>query len=416
MPYKSYKGNPEPPGLEGYLEKLNLVQSIREFLRDKGFLEVITPPLTKGKDPSPNIENFETTCGLSLVTSPEFEMKKLMHMGLKKIFQICYFFRRNELFERHNPLFLGVEWYEEGKDYGDTAFLFEELVSHVSEKLLGKRLKKPFRRVTVKELFKERGFSEEDLFQKDTFIRKARSFVNINTSGDMEFLFNQVFSEIEKELVEPTFVFDFPDYIPSLAKRKGRFRERFEFFMNGIEVANAYTEITSPKENWEILKKAQRERIRKGKTGGIDPEFLNIELPTSTGIAFGVERLLMALKGVKEIEPFLLPFERSIFKKDLEYLLCSRLCYYYNPFKKEEGCGSFRFFQGRRDLWHALLRYGEGDIEKIEEDIDTKVFNIICRSCPYLVGGCDFREDGSSIPCGGYKIVYKLVKHEADTL
>ncbi len=416
MPHKGHKGNPEPPGLKGYLEKLNLVQSIREFLGERGFLEVITPPLTRGKDPSPNIENFETTCGLNLITSPEFEMKKLLHMGFERIFQICYFFRKNELLERHNPLFLGVEWYEVEKDYGDTAFLFEELVSHVAERLFGRTLKKPFRRITVKELFREKGFSEDDLFQRNSFIKKAQSFTHLNTFGDMEFLFNQVFSEIEKELIEPTFVFDFPDYIPSLAKRKGRFRERFEFFMNGIEVANAYTEITWSRENWEILRKAQKERVKRGKIGGIDHELVKIDLPPSTGIAFGVERLLMALKGIKAIEPFLLPFERSIFKKDLRYLLCSRLCYYYNPFKEEKGCGSFRFFQERKDLWDTLVRYGEGDIGKIDRDIDTKVFNIICKTCPYLVGGCDFREDGSSIPCGGYKIVYKLVKYEADTL
>ncbi len=423
MSYKIHDNIPQSYPLERYIEKLRIIEAIREFLKDKGFTEVYTPIITTGKDPSPNIESFETTCGFFLITSPEYDMKKLLSQGLEKIFQITHFFRKNEFYELHNPEFLGVEWYEVGKTYRDTMGLSESLIQYISTKVFGKKLSE-FERKSVEELFYEAGIPKENLLSMDGLKKSAKALdISISEKDREEDLFNKLFIKLfhgKLGVEKPLILFDYPEYIPSLAKPKGDgFVERFEIFINGIEIGNAYTELLGQKQNISAVIKANKERIKNGSTGGVDEEFLSSTefLPPSTGIAIGIERLQMALGGYPSFNDILLPLERKKFEDyNLKRILCSRLCYYYKPFSREEGCGSFLFFSKRKDLFPFILKFGHGKLEEIDPAIDKKVFEIICKTCPYLKGYCDFRDNISTIPCGGYKIVYRIIKYEPDTI
>ncbi len=407
-----------PDNLKSYLKKLNLIKYIREFFVENGFEEVYTPCITEGSDISPSIRAFQVEPGLFLITSPEFDMKKLVSMGMKRIFQITHFFRRGEFLSTHNPEFIGLEWYEAGKDYVYAMDLTENLIQYISEKMLGKKLPR-FERKSVEELLEEEGLERNALFDRELFQRSLKERgINLPQEPTLEELFNIFISHIEKKLGKgkPLILYDFPSYLPSLAREKGPFSERFELFINGVEVGNAYTEITEPEVNKSVVLNSRKEFIERGIQFGIDWDFLSIELPSpTTGMAMGVERLLMGLLNEHSIEAILLPLERERFrKKDLKKILCEGLCPMWHPSQTYPECNGYKLFKKNRELGYFLSAISDYISPKSPDPLlDRKARQLICEDCPLEMECKSKKPEGQ---CGGYRALYGILKHGFCTL
>ncbi len=408
--------------MKNYFKRLELISCIRDFFVSRGFVEVYTPCITEGVDISPSIRSFEVDMGLYLSTSPELDMKKLISMGMDRIFQITHFFRKGEFLSTHNPEFLGLEWYEAGKDYFYAMDLVEELVAYVGRKVFGMDVPLPFHRISVEGLFASEGVPPSGIMDGGSLEDLLHSLgVSFPEGLSVDELFNMAFDKLfggRLGVEGPVIVYDFPSYLPSLAKRKGDISERFELFVGGFEVGNAYNEIVDPSENRRVLVESRLGAILSGCTGGIDREFLEISLPDpTTGMALGIDRLYMGLSGVGSMDDILLPFERSRFRnKGLSKLLCERFCPMWDVDTPCPGCGSFGFFDGRGDLRFLLFPlFATPPIKDPDPSIDTTLYDLICSKCQLKDLRCRFRED-FSLPCGGYTILYRAIEHGFDPL
>ncbi|MFH1284292.1 MAG: EF-P lysine aminoacylase EpmA [Candidatus Peregrinibacteria bacterium] len=317
-----------------------LTQKTRDFFTTSGFLEVETPIMTPIPGMEPHLTPFETTLStpqnsrhkLYLNTSPELQMKKLLGAGFGNIFQITKVFRNGEIGGNlHNPEFTMIEWYREKADYKDIMTDCENLVQHLAEspsatyqnQKIG--LEKPWERISVRELFLK--FCDIDLLKNKTFekLKSAAEEKGYSTSGcdDWDDVFFKIFlNEIEPHLgtPKPVFVYDYPATQAALAKKKKDepfFAERFELYIGGIEIANAFSELTDSGEQKSRLEKEQNLRKKLGKTVfDIDGEFLasleSISNPCA-GIALGLDRLFMILLNLDNIEDVLLfPLKKLI--------------------------------------------------------------------------------------------------------
>lgn len=304
----------------------DLYKNLRTFFDKEGFLEVETPILTTIPGMEPHLNPFETSFNTNfekvnayLNTSPELQMKKLLAEDLDKIFNITKVFRNGEVGGgRHNPEFTMLEWYRKNADYKDIMDDCENMISPLSSQ---ENFQKPWKRVSVNELFISH--LEIDLLQnqdyetfKNTAIDKN---LDINACEDWDEIFFKIFlNHIEPHLGfdKATIVYDYPASQAALAKKKNAepfWAERFELYINGIELANAFSELIDASEQRERLKEEQELRRKLGKTVfDIDEDFLNklesIRTP-SAGIALGLDRLLMCIHEKKHIEDVLLfPF------------------------------------------------------------------------------------------------------------
>ncbi|MBU1119053.1 EF-P lysine aminoacylase GenX [Patescibacteria group bacterium] len=301
-------------------KRMQIQKSIRCFFDQKGFMEVETPKLVSLPGMEPNLTPFRTSLlrnkknhDAYLITSPEYHMKKILCSGMKKIWQMCPVFRNaEEKSPYHNPEFTMIEWYITGGNYKSMADFTEELVLYISQGFA--KLQKPFEHITCREAFLAyTGLHLEELYQdKDTFIKKAQGIgYAVTVRDETADIFYKIFlKDIEPHLgkKKPTFLFDYPAEFAALSKIKKDnplFCERFELYIDGIEIANAFSELTYPKEQKERLQKERQERKELGKevydvdTGFIDA--LEYGMPKSSGIALGFDRLVMVLTGTKSI-------------------------------------------------------------------------------------------------------------------
>lgn len=297
-------------GLRRNLElRAKAVAAIRAFFDARGYLEVETPLLVAKPGMEPHLDPFRTEIrhpqgarhDAWLITSPEYAMKKLLAAGFPKIFHLGKCFRNGEDFGgRHNPEFTMLEWYRAGTDYRGIMEETEELVAHVDDAVISNlhgredlksRISRPFERLTVEESFR--------LVGKDA----------LALAGD-EPEYHKVFlNVIEPRLGKgrPTFLYDYPAPMAALSKLKAgdpRWAERFELYIDGLEIANAFTELTDAAEQRRRLEEERRLRRDLGRQDyGLDEDFLDAlpGIPESGGIALGVDRLLMALLGEKDI-------------------------------------------------------------------------------------------------------------------
>ena len=320
--------NPEVK--DTFIKRSKIISSIRRYLDSQGFMEVETPMLVANAGGAA-ARPFETHFNaldedLKLRISLELYLKRLIVGGLEKVYEIGRVFRNEGLDTRHNPEFTLMELYQAYTDYNGMMDLTENLYRHVAKDVLGTTkikygdyemdLGKPFERITMVDAVKKYAGVDFNEIHSDEEARKiAREkgveFEERHKKGDILSLFFEEFAE--EHMIQPTFVTDHPVEISPLTKRKPSdpdYVERFEFFMNGWEMANAYSELNDPIDQRARFK-AQEELLAQGdeEANTTDEDFLNaleIGMPPTGGIGFGIDRMCMLLTDSAAIRDVLL--------------------------------------------------------------------------------------------------------------
>lgn len=303
--WQQIKSNPKL--LDRYLVRERVVDTIRKFFKDKNFHEVFTPIMVPVPSIEPNLEVFETELrtlkGIIkrafLISSPEYAIKRLLAAGVGNCFEITKSFRNEEEVSKlHSPEFTILEWYRVNANYFDIMEDFEDLFI----KIVGKDklnyqgevydLSKPWPRITFVEAFKNYA---------------GRELENIKDEDFYQIFFNEVEPHILKSK-KPIFLYDYPISQASLAKPKKenpKFAERFEVFIAGVELGNCFSELTDANLQYERFEKDLAERRILGKTDfPIDEDFISAlksGIPASSGIAVGVDRLVMLAADVPSV-------------------------------------------------------------------------------------------------------------------
>ena len=324
-----------------FIKRSKMIASIRSYLNSQGFLEVETPMLVANAGGAA-ARPFETHFNaldedFKLRISLELYLKRLIVGGLERVYEIGRVFRNEGLDTRHNPEFTWMELYQAYTDYNGMMDLTENLYRHVAQEVLGTTkivyngvemdLGQPFRRITMVDAVKE--YAGVDWNQVET-LEQARElakehhveYEERHKKGDILNLFFETFAE--EHMIQPTFVMDHPIEISPLTKKKPEdpnYVERFEFFMNGWELANAYSELNDPID--------QRERFAQQDANAAagdeeaehtDEDFLNaleIGMPPTGGIGFGIDRMCMLLTDSAAIRDVLLfPTMKSLDKNE----------------------------------------------------------------------------------------------------
>ncbi len=313
-----------------FVKRSKIIASIRRYLDGQGFLEVETPMLVAnagGAAARPFITHSNALGeDFKLRISLELYLKRLIVGGLERVYEIGRVFRNEGVDTRHNPEFTLMELYQAYTDYHGMMDLTENLYRHVAMEVLGTTkivyngiemdLGKPFERITMLDAVKK--YSGVD-FNKIHTLEEARAaadahhveYEKIHQKGDILNLFFEEF--VEEHLIQPTFVMDHPVEISPLTKKKPDnpdYVERFEFFMNGWEMANAYSELNDPIDQRERFK-AQEALLAQGdeEANTTDEDFMNaleIGMPPTGGIGFGIDRMCMLLTDSAAIRDVLL--------------------------------------------------------------------------------------------------------------
>ena len=313
-----------------FIKRSKIISTIRKFLDEKGFMEVETPMLVSNAGGAA-ARPFETHFNaldedLKLRISLELYLKRLIVGGLERVYEIGRVFRNEGLDTRHNPEFTLMELYQAYTDYHGMMDLTEEMYRYVAQEVLGTTtityngvemdLGKPFERITMVDAVKK--YSGVDWNEvKD--VEQARKladehhieYEDHHKKGDILNLFFETY--VEEHLIQPTFVMDHPIEISPLTKKKPEnpeYVERFEFFMNGWEMANAYSELNDPIDQRERFA-AQEELFANGdeEANHTDEDFLNaldIGMPPTGGIGYGIDRLCMIMTDSPAIRDVLL--------------------------------------------------------------------------------------------------------------
>ena len=313
-----------------FVKRSKILAAIRKYLGGEGFMEVETPMLVANAGGAA-ARPFETHFNalnedLKLRISLELYLKRLIVGGLERVYEIGRVFRNEGLDTRHNPEFTLMELYQAYTDYHGMMDLTENLYRFVAQEVLGTTkivyngiemdLGKPFERITMLDAVKKYSgvdFNEIHTLEEARAVAKEKNiaFEERHKKGDILNLFFEEF--VEEHLLQPTFVMDHPVEISPLTKKKPEnpdYVERFEFFMNGWEMANAYSELNDPIDQRERFK-AQEELFAAGdeEANHTDEDFLNaleIGMPPTGGIGFGIDRMCMLLTNSAAIRDVLL--------------------------------------------------------------------------------------------------------------
>jgi len=282
---------------ETLAKRAAIVRGIRDFFTRRGYLEIETPLRIPANAPEVHIDQVESG-GWVLHTSPEIAMKRLLAAGYEKIFQICKVWRDGERGQRHLPEFTMLEWYRANIDYNGLMSECEELlVALVPEGVLSCGevridLSLPWPRLTVAEAFERyASINLQKAIAEDRF---------------EEILCNEVEPSLGRD--KPTFLTEYPASMAALARTKpgdATVAERFELYIDGLEVANAFSELIDPREQRERFQKDEDARQGAGKSPYPLPEkFLDEmhNMPEAAGIALGLDRLVMLLTGAEQID------------------------------------------------------------------------------------------------------------------
>lgn len=309
--------------------RARVYQSIREFFRQRDVLEVDTPSLSIATTPDPNIQSFETRfvgCGelhqqrMYLITSPEFHMKRMLAAGSGSIYQICHVFRQAELGSQHNPEFTMLEWYRVDMDYRS---LMEEVAALVSSSLDHELVKPEY--LTYQDAFLQYAAIDplsatlEELRQQ---AQQAGFTLPVAGQDDRDLYLDYLMSmQVQPHLGKGrlTFVYEYPASQCALAripKHNPQIAERFELFLEGIELANGFHELADAGQQ---LQRFEAELERRSLLGAeavkIDQQLiaaLNAGLPDCSGVALGLDRLIQFMTNKKSINDVLaFPFNRA---------------------------------------------------------------------------------------------------------
>ena len=322
--------NPEVK--QSFVVRSKIISNIRKILNEKGFLEVETPILNTisgGATARPFITHHNTLdLDMYLRIALELNLKRLIVGGFDKVYEMGRVFRNEGMDIRHNPEFTELELYAAYQDYNDMMDITEELFSRTAMDVLGTTkvnyqgteidLKPGWKRITMIDSIKEAcgvDFNEITTDEEAVSLAKERGIeipdVTKETRGDVISLFFDEY--VEKTLIEPTFIYDYPVEISPLAKRKpsdNRLTERFEVFICGREYGNAFSELNDPIDQYERFKKqVEAKEAGDEEAAMMDEDYINaleIGLPPTGGLGIGVDRLVMLLTDAASIRDALL--------------------------------------------------------------------------------------------------------------
>lgn len=313
-----------------FVKRSKIISAIRRYLDSQGFMEVETPMLVANAGGAA-ARPFETHYNalnedVKLRISLELYLKRLIVGGMERVYEIGRVFRNEGVDTRHNPEFTLMELYQAFTDYHGMMDLSENLYRYVAQEVLGTTcvpygdlmidLGSPFERITMLDAVKKYAgvdFNEIHSDEEAKALAKEHhiEFEDRHKKGDILSLFFEEY--VEAHLIQPTFVMDHPVEISPLTKRKPEnpdYTERFELFINGNEMANAYSELNDPIDQRKRFE-AQEELIRQGdeEANAIDEDFMNaleIGMPPTGGIGFGIDRMVMLLTNSSAIRDVLL--------------------------------------------------------------------------------------------------------------
>ncbi len=278
-------------------ERAQIIQTIRSFFINRGYLEVETPHRIPANAPEPHIDAVASG-GCALHTSPELAMKRMLAAGYEQLFQICRVWRDGERGQFHLPEFTLLEWYRTGIDY---SALMHECMELLFVLLPEGKLPRAGRTIDLR-------MPWQKLTLAEAFARHASMELNEALATDR---FEEILTgEVEPHLgtEKPTFLIEYPSSLAALARTKPgepQIAERFELYIDGLELANAFSELTDPEEQRRRFEKDENLRRTAGKRAYPLPEkFLDelASMPEAAGIALGLDRLVMLLTGATEID------------------------------------------------------------------------------------------------------------------
>ena len=322
--------NPEVK--ETFIKRSKIISEIRKILDEKGYLEVETPVLNTisgGATARPFVTHHNALdIDMYLRIATELNLKRLIVGGYDKVYEIGRIFRNEGMDIRHNPEFTTIEFYEAYADYNDMMDISEELFSKCAMKVCGSMkityqgqeidLTPSWKRISMIDSIKEAcgvDFNEIETDEEAVKLAEERGMEFADetkkTRGDVISMFFDEY--VEKTLIQPTFVYDYPVEISPLAKRKTtdpRLTERFELFIGGREYANAFSELNDPIDQYERFKKQVEARdAGDDEAGMMDEDFINAleyGMPPTGGIGIGIDRLVMLLTDSASIRDVLL--------------------------------------------------------------------------------------------------------------
>ncbi|MCD6434170.1 MAG: lysine--tRNA ligase [Candidatus Diapherotrites archaeon] len=315
-----------PEVREVFIKRTQIIDALHEFLKKRGFLEVEIPllqPVYGGAAAKPFITHSNALDrDLYLSISPELYLKRLIIGGFEKVYTVCKNFRNESIDKEHNPEFTMMECYWAYVDYNDIMKLTEELITHIVKKVHGKfkvkyqgkeiNFKPPWKRMTMKEALKEiAGFEVDKMKDKEILeeIEKHKAYEGPMKRG---YLIAELFElHCEEELIQPTFITDHPKETTPLCKihrKDPELIERFELYINGMELANAYSELNDPIVQRQLFEEQEKETKLEEKHPK-DTDFLEAleyGMPPTGGLGIGIDRLVMLLTDQPTIKDVIL--------------------------------------------------------------------------------------------------------------
>ncbi len=320
--------NPEVKNV--FITRSKIIQSLRRFLDNKGFLEVETPTMhaiAGGASARPFITHHNALdLDLYMRIALELHLKRLIIGGLEKVYEVGRVFRNEGISTRHNPEFTMMELYQAYGDYHDMMNITEELIASIAQEVLGTQkityqgievdLTPPWTRITMVDAVHKYAGVDFKLINSDAEAREQAKKLGVSVPADATkgSVLNEIFEEkVEENLIQPTFVMDYPIEVSPLAKRKEddpNFTSRFELFITARELANAFSELNDPIDQKERFVKQMEQRARGDEEAHMmDEDFvkaMEIGMPPTGGLGIGIDRLVMLLTDSPSIRDVIL--------------------------------------------------------------------------------------------------------------
>lgn len=317
-----------PEAREVFLKRSKIVQAFRDFLTERGFLEVETPllqPIYGGAAAKPFTTHHNALdMRLYLRISPELYLKRLIVGGFEKVFDLNRNFRNEGIDRSHNPEFTMLEYYEAYTDYFDQMKQFEEIIAYVAKAVNGTteseyqgqkiNFAPPWKRISIHAAIREiGGFEFENLADADFFVKLKTAGSELKPGATRAMMIMEAFDLfVEKKIVQPTFITDFPVEVSPLTKSHRQIKglvERFEPICCGMEIGNSYTELNDPEEQLSRLKEQESQRVINEEAHPLDEDFMHaidVGMPPTGGVGIGIERIVMLLTNQPSIRDILL--------------------------------------------------------------------------------------------------------------